>query len=254
MKKMLIALLTLVFILSGCVQQSSDDTIVILTSSGYPPFEMIDEDGNLIGFDIDFGNELGARLGVQVEWVDMDFDGIIGSLNSNRGTMAIAAMSPDPQRDVDFSIPYYVGSEESPFFILTLANGPITDTNSISGKIAGVQIGTIQEGLLNNVASEFNLVLDPRQNLQLLVAEIITGRIDFVLMEGVTAREFASEFPALTTFEMTHPEVEKYIEEVQGVAVALPRNSEWTARVNAVIQEMKDDGTLATLIAKWFND
>lgn len=254
MKKLGLFLLTFVFILSGCVQQATDDTITILTSSGYPPFEMIDENGNLIGFDIDFGNELAARLGVEVEWVDMDFDGIIGALNSNRGTMAIAAMSPDPLRDVDFSIPYYVGSDESPFFILTLADGTITDTLSTNGKSAGVQIGTIQESLLQNISTELNLTLDPRQNLAQLVAEIITGRLDFVVMEGVTAREFVSEFPVLTTFEMEHSEVDKFVEEIQGVAVTLPRNSPWTQRVNEAIEEMKNDGTLATLVAKWFND
>lgn len=254
MKKLGFLLLTVAFILSGCVQQASDDTIIILTSSGYPPFEMVDENGNLIGFDIDFGNALGERLGVKVEWVDMDFDGIIGALNSNRGTMAIAAMSPDPLRDVDFSIPYYVGSEESPFFVLTLANGVITDTSSINGKRAGVQIGTIQESLLQNIVTEFNLTLDPRQNLAQLVAEIVTGRIDFVVMEGVTAREFVSEFPTLTTFELQHSEVDKFVESIQGVAVALPRNSVWTQRVNEAITAMKNDGTLAALVAKWFNN
>ena len=148
MKKAILAVLTLVFILSGCVQQNTQDTITILTSSGYPPYEMIDENGNLIGFDIDFGNALGEKLGVQVKWEDMDFDGIIGALNSNRGTMAIAAMSPDPERDVDFSIPYYVGAEESPFFILTLASGGVVDSNDLTGKKVGAQIGTIQESLL----------------------------------------------------------------------------------------------------------
>jgi arginine/lysine/histidine transporter system substrate-binding protein len=254
MKKAILAVLTLVFILSGCVQQNTQDTITILTSSGYPPYEIIDENGNLIGFDIDFGNAVGEKLGVQVKWEDMDFDGIIGALNSNRGTMAIAAMSPDPERDVDFSIPYYVGAEESPFFILTLASGGVVDSNDLTGKKVGAQIGTIQESLLNKIISEFSLVADPKQNVSQLVQEVLTGRLNFVLIEGPTAREYVLEFPALTTFELSHPEVTKYIEEVAGVSVALPRNSEWTARVNAAIQELIDDGTLDALIKKWFTE
>ena len=254
MKKTLLAVLTLVFILSGCVQQNTPETITILTSSGYPPYEMVDEDGNLIGFDIDFGNALGAQLGVEVKWEDMDFDGIIGSLNSSRGTMAIAAMSPDPERDVDFSVPYYIGAEESPFFILTLASGGVVDSNDLVGKKVGTQIGTIQETLLNKIEAEFGLVTDPKQNVSQLVQEVITGRLDFVIIEGPTAREYVLEFPVLTTFELSHPEVTKYIEEVSGVSVALPRGSEWTEKVNEAIEALIADGTMDALIKKWFTE
>lgn len=254
MKKTLLAVLTLVFILSGCVQQNTPETITILTSSGYPPYEMVDEDGNLIGFDIDFGNALGEKLGVEVKWEDMDFDGIIGSLNSNRGTMAIAAMSPDPERDVDFSVPYYIGAEESPFFILTLADGGVVDSNDLVGKKVGTQIGTIQESLLNKIETEFGLVTDPKQNVSQLVQEVITGRLDFVIIEGPTAREYVLEFPVLTTFELSHPEVTKYIEEVSGVSVALPRGSEWTNKVNEAIEALIADGTMDALIKKWFTE
>jgi arginine/lysine/histidine transporter system substrate-binding protein len=254
MKKTLLAVLTLVFILSGCVQQNTPETITILTSSGYPPYEMVDEDGNLIGFDIDFGNALGEKLGVEVKWEDMDFDGIIGSLNSNRGTMAIAAMSPDPERDVDFSVPYYIGAEESPFFILTLADGGVVDSNDLVGKKVGTQIGTIQESLLNKIESEFSFITDPKQNVSQLVQEVITGRLDFVIIEGPTAREYVLEFPVLTTFELSHPEVTKYIEEVSGVSVALPRGSEWTSKVNEAIEALIADGTMDALIKKWFTE
>lgn len=254
MKKAVFLILTFVFILSGCVQQNTPDTITILTSSGYPPYEMIDENGNLIGFDIDFGNALGEKLGVTVKWEDMDFDGIIGALNSNRGTMAIAAMSPDPERDVDFSVPYYVGAEESPFFVLTLAEGGVVDSNDLVGKKVGSQIGTIQESLMNKIITEFNLTADPKQNVSQLVQEVLTERLDFVLIEGPTAREYVLEFPSLKTFELSHPEVTKYVEEVAGVSVALPRNSEWTTKVNEAIAELIADGTMDALIAKWFTE
>lgn len=254
MKKTLFAALIFIFILTGCVQQNNSETITILTSSGYPPFEMIDENGNLIGFDIDFGNALGEKLGVEVIWQDMNFDGIIGALNSNRGTMAIAAMSPDPERDVDFSIPYYIGAEETPFFILTLANGTISNSNDLEGKKVGTQIGTIQESLVNKIKTEFNLITEPKQNVSQLIQEVVTGRLDFVVIEGPTAREFVSEFPVLTTFELSHPEVTKYMEEVAGVSVALPRGSEWTAKVNEAIEALIADGTMDALIKKWFTE
>src|SRR5690554_6174332 len=131
MKKLTLLLLTLI-VLSGC--SSNEEKLIVLTSSGYYPYEMVDESGKLIGFDIEFGEALAAQMNVEIEWQDMDFDGIIASLNSGRGDMALAAISPDPARNALFSQSYYVGDEESPFFVLALKDSNITSTQDIEGK------------------------------------------------------------------------------------------------------------------------
>src|SRR5690554_2243965 len=132
MKKIL-GLLISVLLLTAC-NTTETTKLVVLTSSGYHPYEMVDEQGNLIGFDIEFGEALAAEMGVEIEWQDMDFDGIIASLNSGRGDLAIAAISPDPARNALFSQSYYVGDEESPFFVLALKDSNITSTQDIEGK------------------------------------------------------------------------------------------------------------------------
>jgi arginine/lysine/histidine transporter system substrate-binding protein len=251
MKKLLV-LLAIIMMIAGC-SNTTTDKLVVLTSSGYYPYEMVDTDGNLIGFDIEFGEALAEIMGVEIVWEDMDFDGIIASLNSNRGDMAIAAMSPDPSRNALFSDSYYVGEEESPFFVLTLKTSGIVDADSIANKTVGVQIGTIQEQMINQLQEEFSLTIDPRNSVTQMVLEVTSGRLDFIVIEGPTAKEYVNQFDTLTTFELSNDLIESYLIEVNGVSVALPVDSELLEQVNAAIATLKENGTLAALVAKWFN-
>ncbi len=249
MKKLTLLLLTLI-VLSGC--SSNKEKLIVLTSSGYYPYEMVDESGNLIGFDIEFGEALAAQLNVEIEWQDMDFDGIIASLNAGRGDMALAAISPDPARNALFSQSYYVGAEESPFFVLTLKDSGITNSDELANKSVGVQIGTIQEQMVNQLKDQLNLTIDQRSSVSQMVLEITTGRLDFVVIEGPTAKEYTNQFDTLVTFELTNELIEEYLIEVNGVSVALPVDSELLEDINAAIDVLKEDGTLDALVAKWF--
>ncbi len=250
--KKIVLLLAVILLVTGCTS-TSKDKLVVLTSSGYFPYEMVDTDGTLIGFDIEFGEALAEIMGVEIVWEDMDFDGIIASLNSNRGDMAIAAMSPDPSRNALFSDSYYVGEEESPFFVLTLKTSGITDSDGIANKTVGVQIGTIQEQMINQLQPDFNFTIDPRTNVTQMVLEVTSGRLDFIVIEGPTAKEYVNQFDTLTTFELTNELIESYLIEVNGVSVALPVGSDLLDEVNAAIATLKENGTLDALVAKWFN-
>lgn len=256
--KKLIVLLTLAIALIGCSNQTEEPqdekkTLTVLTSSGYHPYEIIDKDGNLTGFDIEFGEALADELGVDIIWEDMDFDGIISSLSTARGDLAIAAISPDPDRDALFSDSYYVGDDESPFFVLTKKDSGITSSETMQGKKIGVQIGTVQEQMTKQLSDELNLEIDARSDVSQLVLEITSGRLDAVVIEGPTAKEYAEQFDTLSTFELTNEVIETYLVEVNGVTVALPTNSDLLEDINKAIATLKENGTLQSLVDKWFN-
>ncbi len=83
--------------------------IVIGTSSGYAPFEMVNKDGKLIGFDIALGERIAKELGVTLEWKDMsEFTALIPALEAGQVDLVIAGMSIKASRalTVDFTIPY----------------------------------------------------------------------------------------------------------------------------------------------------
>lgn len=245
MKKLF--LLTLLLFLTAC-GSNQNETLTIATSSGYPPYEMVDTNGELIGFDIDLANLIGEKLNKDVVFKDMSFDGVIASLSAKQADMAIAGLSPDPKRDALFSDPYYL-AEESPFYIVTLNDSGINELNDIKNKVVGVQIGTIQETAVNQLKDQYQLEIDARDAYNVMIQEVLLGRIDFLVMEPLVANQYFEEYPQLTLFELNEPSLEK----LAGNSIALPNDSQMLDKVNQIISELKEDGTLDALIKKWFD-
>jgi ABC-type amino acid transport substrate-binding protein len=75
----------------------------------FPPFSFYDQDGELIGFDVDVAREIGKRLGREVEFTTIKWDGILPGLLAGHYDTIISSMARTPGREekVDFSIPYY---------------------------------------------------------------------------------------------------------------------------------------------------
>lgn len=232
---------------AGC-SSKSEDKLTVLTSSGYEPYEIIDASGNLTGFDIELAEAIATELGYEIEWIDMDFNGIIGSLQSGRGDFAIAAITPDEDRAkaVDFSELYYEQEEAMENYVITL-NGTSTSMNDLEGKKVGVQLGTIQESVVKELEDEYGYSVDARSILSELIQEVKVGRLQYVVVEKVVAEQFANANSDLVIFPF-----DAITEENAGNAIALPKGSELTAKVNEALAKFKVDGTLDALITKWF--
>ena len=87
--------------------------IVMLTNAAFPPYEYLGDDNEPVGVDIEIGQAIADELGVELEVVDMDFDGIIGAIQAGKGDFAAAGMTINEERlqNVDFSIEYATSSQ-----------------------------------------------------------------------------------------------------------------------------------------------
>ena len=132
MKKLLTGLMAVVMMagLAGCgskddgAGEGSDTAkkeLTVYTNSGYKPYEMVDEKGNLYGFDIDVMNEAAKLAGYTVKWEDVDFDGIVPSVKQGKADIGIAGITYTEERakQVDFSDVYYAG-EDAQNYVLTM--------------------------------------------------------------------------------------------------------------------------------------
>lgn len=248
MKKLLTVLLTgvLAFSIAACTEE---DTLVILTSSGYEPYEMIDENGVLIGFDIELMEAIADYLDIKFEWQDVDFDGIIASLQTNQADAAIAGISPTAERAqfVDFTMVYF--NEEA-----GLVNMMVYDPNKITinskadlaGLTVGAQLGTIQAGLLQELATEIGFTLDLRSQNAVIVQEIANNRIDVLVVERLVSDSIVAANPGLSQAVLASDL------DSPGNAIALPKDSPYTALFNEAIAALTADGTIAALVEKWF--
>ena len=87
--------------------------IVFGTSADYPPFESYDSNFQLDGFDIALAKEMGKRLGIEVEFTDFAFSGLLDALNLGQVDAVISALSVTPNRQTvaDFTNLYYIDDD-----------------------------------------------------------------------------------------------------------------------------------------------
>lgn len=224
--------------------------IIALTNSGYPKYEERTPEGELIGFDIDLMHAIGKELGYEIEWKDIDFDSLIGALKAGQGDLVIAGMTPDPKRaeEVDFSEIYYQSKEETANFVMCKKDSGIKETADIKGKIAGVQIGTIQESAVNEIKDEFELKIENRKSYGDLVQEVNNGRIDFVVFEKAIADKYLENNEDLMVFQLVSD-----AEDSTGNAIAYKKgNDALREEIDVVIKKMQENGEMQVLIDKWF--
>ena len=250
MKKLMMLITVLTIALLGACESNDTDTVTVLTSSGYEPYEMVDTDGNLTGFDIELMEALAEIVGIEIEWSDVDFDGIIASLQSGQAEIAIAGLSPteDRMEMVDFSDVYYNSeSGMSNFLVFDATAQTITGLDDLTGLTVGAQIGTVQAGLLSAISEDYGFTVDLRSNNTIIVEEIKAGRIDVLVVESEVATSILDSNTSLSKVGF-----ESYLDDVLGSAIAFSKGSEYTTLFNDALATMKENGELDALIAKWF--
>ena len=138
-KKVLFAAVTSLALGTSAV---AADKLKVGTEGAYPPFNLIDASGKVVGFDIDIANALCAEMKVECEIVTSDWDGIIPALNAKKFDMIVASMSITEERKqaVDFTNPYYTNKLQ---FIAPKSSDLKTDKASLKGKVIGAQRATI---------------------------------------------------------------------------------------------------------------
>jgi polar amino acid transport system substrate-binding protein len=219
--------------------------LVAGTSADYPPFESIDENGNMVGFDIDLINEIGKRMGVEVEIQDMPFDSLIAGVQEGKIDLSIAAFNYTEERDktVDFTDAYYYA--EDGFLVAEDFAGEVTVPEDAAQYRVGVQTGATAdswatENLLDTgLMSEENLFRYERMDQAAL--DVKAGRIDILITDYIPAQALASELGGLKV--VYHAEVS-----TGPVNIIVPEgDAELTNALNEIIADLLEEGFIDEL-------
>ena len=126
----------------------------VLTEAGFAPFEYIDKDGEIAGVDVEISQRIADKLGVELEMVSMDFDGLIQALQAGKGDMVAAGLTADEERakSVDFSINYI----DTGLYIIVKGEGSkVASKEDIAeGVTVGVQKGTTSDLFVSDTTAE----------------------------------------------------------------------------------------------------
>ena len=217
-----------------------------------PPLEFYDDRGNLLGSDIDTGNEIARRLDLKPEWVNSVFDTVIAAVNTGKCDIVITfSMIKQTRLEQVDMIPYISGGHG---FLVKKGNpaGITEDPMSTCGKKMATQLGTAEA----DTAKEFNdaCVKAGKPPIEIYVAtkaatalqELQSGRSDVFFYDSAVVGYYVVQQP--TEFELVASAVGGVIP--VGMMISKEKTGLNTA-VRAALKSMKDDGTYQKILEKW---
>ena len=222
-----------------------DGMLTVGTSPDFAPYEfyaIIDGEPQLAGFDMALAQYIADAIGVELNVVPMDFNGIIGELMTGNIDLGLAGFSPDPEREdsADFSDTYYLGGQS---FVIRAADAEkYTSYEDFDGLSVGAQLGSIQYDLAMENTPNANIM--GLTKVTDIIAELVSGHLEGAFIETAVAESYVKQYPEL----MIAWDVEY---DAEGSCVAVQDgDAAWLAAVNIIINECVDSGTMDEFIAE----
>lgn len=230
------------------IETVTDGKLTVATSPDFAPYEFyaIGEDGSptLAGFDMALAQYIADYIGLELEVVTMDFDGVLSELQTQSVDLGMAGLSPDPKREeaMDFSDIYYEGGQS----LVTIKDNA-DKYNSFEAVndpdvSVGAQTGSIQMDLATKNTPDADIISLPK--VTDIISELIGGKLDAAYIETAVAESYQKNYPELEiVLDVPY--------DVEGSAIGVSKgNEELLAAVNEAIAAAKEDGSIDKFVAE----
>lgn len=237
MKKLILLFILILSSLSFAAKK-----LYVGTNAEFMPYEYL-ENGEIVGFDVELMEAIGEKLGYEIVWSNMGFDGLLPALQMKKIDAVIAGMAQTPERQkaVTFSMPYLLVSSDEHYVIVN-ENSPLTKKEELKDKKVGVQIGTIQEEFtkeLGGIPQLYNSWTGALMDLQ-------NNKIDAVIIADVSGEEYLKSMKGIK-------KVDVVIDDQPGASIALRKGEDkFAEEINNAIKELDKDGTYLQILQKYF--
>lgn len=208
------------------------------TEGAYPPYNFINEAGEVAGFERELGDELCRRAELECTWVKNDWDSIIPNLVSSNYDTIMAAMSINEERKavIGFTQDYL---PPAPSSYVALQDGV-----DLEGGVIAVQTGTVQASHI----AETGATMLEFPNIDQVFAAVRNGEADAGFGDHEVMRPFVEESNDLVF-------VGEQVNLDDGIGVGVRQSdTELREKLDTAITAMKEDGSLNALIKKHFGD
>lgn len=227
------------------------ETLVVGLQSGYPPFEYMNEKGEIVGFDLEIAEHIAKKLGKTLVIKDMEFDGEILSLKQGKIDLIISGMNITPSRMKEIlMVPYHgeAAASLSLIFWKTIPDGVgnLADLANIPNATVSVESGTVPEAYLVNHKS---IQVKSFQGALAPLMDVKYGKSTASLVEPDVATYLKKQHPEIKVLSVPLAKEE----EILGFGIGIKKeNQKLFNQVKEIIQELKKSGELEQLEKKWF--
>ena len=241
LKKILAAVLALclLFCFAGCGAKE-DNVLTMGTNAAFPPYEYVDDDGNIVGIDAEIAKAIADKLGMELEIKDMEFDSLITACAGGSVDVVLAGMTVTDERkeSVNFSDSYATGIQ----VIIVKDGSAIAAYEDLEGKMIGVQSGTTGDIYCTDEFGQEKV--KQFANGALAVEALKNDQVDCVIIDNEPAKAFVAANEGLKILESEYA--------VEDYAIAIAKdNTELLEKINTAMAELKADGTIDKIINKY---
>ena len=216
----------------------------------FAPMGFRDENGEVVGFDIDLAKEAARRMGVEAEFKAVDWDGVIFELKSKKIDMVWNGMTITEERkkQISFSDTYYTGEQ----IVVTRADSDIYSISDLAGRVVGTQLGSTSYFALekNPVFSKLKDVKKYASNVDALL-DLEAGRLEAIVIDSMVGRYYATKKESKEGKDIFAFVDGSLADEFVGIGIR-KEDQNLVDEINRVLNDMKTDGTFDTIYKKWF--
>ena len=213
--------------------------LTMATNAAFPPYEMTTDAGEFEGIDIETAQAIADKLGLELQIDDMDFDAALLSVQQGKADIVMAGVTVTDERKavMDFSDSYATGIQS----IIVPEGSDIASPDDLAGKKIGTQRGTTGYIYCTDDFGE-DAVVAYDSGLTAVQA-LNNGQVDAVVIDNAPAKEYVAANPGLKVLETSYAE--------EDYAIGMAKNSPLEDAVNSVLEELKADGTLQSIVDKY---
>ena len=258
MKKLIALVLALamtasLFVMAGSAEEKTEISTVtpgvltVATSPDFAPYEfyaVVDGTPVLSGFDVALAQYVTDYLGLELEMIPIDFDGVLNELASGNVDLGMAGLSPDPKRmdAMDFSDIYYQGGQSFVTVQSKVDLFPDLESANKPEYSIGAQNGSIQMDLANENTPDADIV--SLVKVTDIITELLGGKLDGAFIETAVAVNYAKSYPELAV-------VLDVPYDTEGSAIGVSKGNEsLLAAVNEAIAAAIADGSMDKFVAE----
>ena len=223
---------------AGCSKDASKLTVA--TNAEFQPFEYMDNN-KIVGIDVDIVNAIAKDMGKTASIQNMEFDSVIPAVSTGKDDMGVAGISktPDREKSVDFSDPYY---DAKNVIIVKSTNTSISNKDSLKGRKIAVQKGTTGDDLATGITGDSNVERFSASTDA--VTELKNGKVDAVVIDSFPAATFVKQNSDLKIVG------DSFSSEQYCIAVK-KGNTKLLNQINQEIKKLKDSGELDQIVKKY---